>query len=322
MADNKKAVDTLDKIVQLMLQLKTELSDAPAAQPVVPEAKKPEPVVHTTSAPAPAKDSNDIFDSFDALKSALTSNKWPEAVNPHLICNPQSNEDKIERGRGIIELMISEDLKGLKFLDYGCGEGHCASLSADYATSVSVGFDTKKYDQWDKFGTKPNLLFTNTFSDVQARGPFDVIVLFDVIDHLTSEDAATVLKKAASVLAPNGKIYLRTHPFISRHGTHLYHDLNKAYAHLVFTPEEIKQIVPDAKYTEPSIGVIAPIVTYNKFITEAGLKISSKREITEKVEPFFKIPRIAERIMKNTGMTGFPEFQMSLQFIDYVLVKN
>jgi hypothetical protein len=67
--------------------------------------------------------------------------------------------------------------------------------------------------------------------------------------------------------------------------------------------------------------VTRPLMTYDNFIKGAGLKIESKREITEKIEPFFKIPKVAERIMKNTEFEFFPEFQMSLQFIDYVLTK-
>jgi 2-polyprenyl-3-methyl-5-hydroxy-6-metoxy-1,4-benzoquinol methylase len=271
----------------------------------------------TETAPA-----SEDFGSFEALKKALESDKWPEAVNPNLICDPNSETDKMERGRGIIELMIEEDLKGLKFLDIGCGEAHSVFLSADHQTALSVGYDVKRHDSWDRFGgTKPNVLLTTDMEEVQRNGPYDVIILFDVLDHIKGEDPIALLKKAAGVLSEKGKVYMRVHPHISRHGTHLYHSINKAYAHLVFTPQEIKQLVPDAKGEESSIGVLYPLKTYNDMIERAGLKVDNRRDITEKVEPFFKIPKIAERIMKNTGMGSFPEFQMSLQFIDYVLKK-
>jgi 2-polyprenyl-3-methyl-5-hydroxy-6-metoxy-1,4-benzoquinol methylase len=326
MSNNKKAQETIDKIIDLMRELKFQLSDAgqiplqiskEVKVPVKQTAHKPlvqQPVLEAASV--------DDMGSFESLKTALSSNKWPEAVNPHLICDPKSNDDKTERGRGVIELMIEEDLKGLKLLDFGCGEGHCTALSTEYNTTISVGYDTKRYDSWTKFNSKDNLLFTTEFNDALARGPFDVIILFDVIDHLIGEDPVNVLKKVASAMTSTGKIYMRTHPMVSRHGTHLYHDLNKAYVHLVFTPDELKQLIPQSEYQEPTIGVTAPIMTYEKYVKEAGLKIVNRRDITEKVEPFFKIPKIADRIMKNCRMNFFPEFQMSLQFIDYVLKKN
>lgn len=323
MPNIQKAQETLDKIIDLMKELKFQLADTSQIPfQMNKEVKVPQQAKAVAAQPVLEAAVGDDMSSFESLKSALASSKWPEAVNPHLICDPKSHDDKIERGRGIIELMIEEDLKGLKFLDFGCGEGHCTSLSTEYKTALSVGYDTKRYDSWANYPAKDNLLFTTEFSDVLARAPFDVIILFDVIDHLTSEDPTSILKKVASALSPTGKIYMRTHPMVSRHGTHLYHDINKAYIHLVFTPEELKQLVPESKYQEPSIGVTAPIVTYERFVKEAGLKIANKRDITEKVEPFFKIPKIADRIMKNTKTNFFPEFQMSLQFIDYVLKKS
>jgi hypothetical protein len=46
-----------------------------------------------------------------------------------------------------------------------------------------------------------------------------------------------------------------------------------------------------------------------------------RREITSKVDPFFKIPKIAERIMETVKAKQFPEFQLGMDFIDYVLEK-
>lgn len=325
MPNKNKALNTIDRIIELLGELKMNLSDAsqiplPMTGEVVParvleRAKAPNVVA------AAVNSSGDDYGSFSALQVALQSSKWPEAVNPHLICDPNSHDDKIERGKGVIELMIEENLNGLKFLDYGCGEGQCAYVSADYNTDMSVGYDIVKNDNWDKMPPKSNLLFTSNFADVQTRGPFDVIVLFDVIDHLSSGNPVGVLKEAKSVLADTGKIYMRTHPFTSRHATHLYHDLNKAYIHLVFTKDELEQLIPNSQFKEHNLGVTTPIATYKQFIADAGLNILTKRDVTEKVESFFKIPKIAERIMKNTNMPSFPEFQMSLQFIDYVLTK-
>ena len=75
------------------------------------------------------------------------------------------------------------------------------------------------------------------------------------------------------------------------------------------------------KFEEENNGPIHPIAGYGKFIKESGLKEVNRRDITESPEAFFKTPEISKRIMENTGHDSFPEFQMSLQFIDYVLEK-
>jgi 2-polyprenyl-3-methyl-5-hydroxy-6-metoxy-1,4-benzoquinol methylase len=316
MADIQKVQNLLEQATRLLNEAKLELGGVETQS--VPFVTTPPQL-----AAAQQVSVDDSFDSFESLKKALESNRWPEAVNPNLICDPNSESDKIERGRGIIELMIEEDLKGLKFLDFGCGEGHCVALTTEYGTIKSVGYDVKKQASWDNFlAEKQGLILTNDFAEVEANAPYDVIIMFDVLDHLIVDQPVEALRKVEKVLAPNGKVYVRTHPFSSRHGTHLYHDLNKAYIHLVFTPAELKLLVPEPKFAEPSLGISRPLATYQALFASAKFKVESTRQITEKVEPFFKIPKIAERIMKNTKLDFFPEFQMSLQFVDFVLKKN
>ncbi len=314
MPNIEKLEQSLDQMIQLMVQMRQSLKEegGTASAPQTPQAIKP---AQPTQQPAAE------LETFDQLRQALVSDKWPEAVNPNLICNPTSETDKSERARGIIELMIEEDLKGLKVLDIGCGEGHLTDLALGYQAAIVVGYDIREQERWARFEQKPNKVFTSNFDVVKASGPYDVIILFDVLDHVQRETPTELLSKANQVLASNGKIYMRCHPFTSRHGTHLYHGMNKAYMHLIFTEPELQQLGIDQTFVEPSIKVVYPLKTYAQFIQDAGLKLANHREITEKVENFFKIPKIAERIMKATSTTSFPEFQMSLQFVDYVLRK-
>lgn len=260
------------------------------------------------------------LDDFETLKKMLYQEQWPEAVNKNLICNYTSEADKTERGRIIIELMIEENIRDSKFLDFGCGEGHVAAYGAESHASKSVGYDTKTYKAW-RSETKPNLIFTTDYTEVQENGPYDIILIFDVIDHLESDTPVGVLQKAASALKPSGKIYMRAHPFASRHACHHYHDLNKAYIHLVFSEKELSKLLPEAKYRERNTGVVYPLTTYRKYIQKAGLRIISERPIKQTVEPLFKSGEIARRIKMNCATDKFPEFQLSLQFVDYVLAK-
>jgi 2-polyprenyl-3-methyl-5-hydroxy-6-metoxy-1,4-benzoquinol methylase len=318
MPDLDKLNQSLDQMIQLMVNMKESLQDDPKPQAA---QEKPKPQAQPPKKQRVKAQSKEDFASFEQLKKALESDQWPEAVNPNLICDPTSETDKNERGRGIIELMIEEELKGLKVLDFGCGEGHCAFLATEYGVEKAVGFDIQSQAAWSKFPTSENLTFTTNFQEVSENGPYDIILLFDVIDHVKGAEPAKVLAQAKDLLTDGGKIYMRCHPFLSRHATHLYHDLNKAYIHLVFTEEELKQIVPNARFVEDSIRVLYPLKTYGDFTRDAKLKSVNRRDVTEKVEPFFKIPKIAERIIQHSGMDQFPEFQMSLQFVDFVLKK-
>ncbi len=332
---NQKLDDAIAKIISGFTDLKEALrtNDTEA----LPKIRKPEAVSSSVTRLSPPKavpvpqvptqalptaiSPKDELNDFESLKEALMSDRWPEAVNSSFICDPDSESDKIERGKGIIDLMVEEDLKNMRFLDFGCGDGHCASLSTEQNTMMSVGYDIKEKANWNRFEKKPNLLLTKDFNNVINNGPYDVIVLFDVIDHIEKEDPVVLLRKVEKVLKPGGKVYARCHPFTSRHATHLYHQLNKAYVHLIFSPDEIRKLVPTPKHEESNAGIVFPMKTYSDYFAQAGLTIVSKRDITEKVETFFKIPRIAQKIMQTTRTDQFPEFQLGLQFIDYVLTK-
>ena len=322
MAKPKQIEAALNKIINGFVDLKEALQTEENHQGVPEQPKvsvqNVQPIEGVTENEIQSKSDGEVF---EMLKKAVFTDKWPAAVNSNLVCDPNSETDKIERGKGIVELMVEEDLKDLKFLDIGCGEGHCAYISADYGTTKSVGYDIKANTKWAEWTGKENSMFTVNWEEVVTNGPYDVIMIFDVLDHIENETPKEMLEKAKSVLAEGGKIYMRCHPWVSRHATHLYHDLNKAYIHLVFTPQELKQLVPDSKFEEPNIGVTFPIKTYCDWIAETGLQVLNRRDITDKVEEFFKIPKIAERIITTTKFDSFPEFQLGIQFIDFVLKK-
>lgn len=318
MPNIEKITNSIDKIIHSLLEIKRAFNEDVHTPSASSQATSSQMSSLSEESVAPAADE---YDSFEALNKALNSDKWPEAVNRGLICQPDNENDKIDRGKGIVELMIEENIDGLKVLDFGCGEGQCALAASDQQPTLVVGYDISESPKWNDY-KKDNLIYTTDFIEVVEHAPYDVIIIFDVLDHIQHPDSpATMLKKAKQVLSEKGKIYMRCHPFTSRHATHLYHELNKAYVHLVFTEEELATILPESKWKEPNIGVTYPIKTYADYINEAGLKVVNRRDIKDKVESFFKIPKIAERIMKRTRMPSFPEHQMSLQFIDYVLEK-
>jgi hypothetical protein len=241
-------------------------------------------------------------DELSQLSELLKSDKWPQAVDPSLICNPDSEEDKLDRAEGIIDLLIDEPLKEKKFLDFGCGEGHVVSKTSQQ--TLSIGYDIKSHPKWEEFKNE-KAIFSTDIEYVKSKAPYDIILIYDVLDH--SQD--DVLAIASSL-------------FSSRHATHIYHKLNKAYLHLVFSEDELE--ILDLINPEYNRKIVFPIVTYEASIKANKLKIVNSNILRQKVEPFFKqndliAKRIAEKIKASDK---FPEFQCEQQFLDYILVKG
>jgi len=270
---------------------------------------------------------------FITLKSLLASDSWPAAIDPHLICGNDSEVDKISRAESILELLVEKDLKDKRFLDFGCGEGHVSYKALVQDPVVSVGYDIAHYESWQNFGPGDGKLFyTTSLEEVKTHAPYDIILAYDVIDHVNRETAVELLMEMKELLDVNGTLYMRAHPFCSRHATHLYHTINKAYVHLVFNKQELMEL----GYESPETArVTFPIAQYGDLIKRAGLHVSHNNILREKVESFFKKNAlIKERIRMNFKETsdkhidkhikagGFPEFQCEQQFLDFVIKKK
>lgn len=263
---------------------------------------------------------------FTELRMLAKSEAWPEAVPFDLICDDE--KDKLERASGIIEHFLQEDLNNKSFLDYGCGQGHAAFMAANhYKAKLSVGFDINEQKNWNEFEIQENLVITNDFNKVTSYKNYDFILINDVLDH--SNNPAKILEHAVNLKTPQtGKIFIRCHPFTSRHGTHLYKQLNKAYLQLVFTPEELQ--VFGLKEEEFTIFATNPIEAYKKLFKDAGLSVIAENIITQPVEMFFThkpaiLRRIKEKMRKNKNVplvdgTEFPREILEIQFIDYILI--
>lgn len=241
----------------------------------------------------------------------LKSSEWPVAVNPSLICHEDSDQEKYDRANGIIGLILDQAVRGKKFLDFGCGEGHVCQTVARQGASIAIGYDITSKGWEDK----KECTLTTVFDKVVEQGPYDIVLMYDVIDHIVDKDPSLVLGKIKTVLAPNGKIYMRCHPWISRHGGHYYQSYNKAFVHAILSDEEFKQL----GYTSnvETRRVIAPIRTYDSWVAAAKLRTISRFVDRQAVEPFFERPSIRERLPQIDGK--FPKFQMEQSFHDYVL---
>ena len=310
---NQELLDLLLKAVDIvrMDMAQQAVSVEPVAVSVEPVAVSVEPVAVSVE---PVGNSFVIDKSLfpaevHGLLDLLMSNEWPEATPTFLICE-DSEDDKMERAEGILDY-IGDDLTNKKVLDFGCGEGHVA-LKASETAIKSVGYDIVQSGvlAWE-LGDK--CLLTTDFAKVVADGPYDFIILYDVLDHC--KDPVVALNQVKSVCTPETKIFVRCHSWMSRHGSHLYKQLNKAWVHLFFTEDELVKMGLKLEFI---FKYFFPIKTQQDWFAVAGFNTVSSDVIKTAVEPFFRRPELTARIPSEFNGV-FPEFQMSQVFNDYTL---
>lgn len=245
------------------------------------------------------------------IKSLLNSDEWPEAVPSNML--PRTEEDKQVRAETVLDILVTEFLDGLRFLDVGCGEGHMVAAAAHRGAQIAVGYDAVK--QW-KFNNTSTAIWTTELKQLGKYAPYDVILAYDVLDHIQEEDPVKLLHELKHILAPKGRFYLRCHPWVSRHGGHLYTKLNKAYAHMIFDEVEFLRLfgfTPD-----PTLRLENPVETYREWFRRSGFIIKSETISRKEIEPLFQSlpPALKERVDK---MTAKPS---DVEYVDYVLEKE
>lgn len=266
----------------------------------------------------PFTESYDYLEEFTDLRSLLNGNRWPYAVNPQHICSKNSEADKIDRANNILEELVNRSLTGLKFLDFGCGEGHVVAQALSQRPEIAMG-----YDVVNAFSPLWGDVHLTTDLSELSKFKFDVILLHDVLDHVGNNDPIEVLKLATSFLADNGTMVVRLHPWCSRHGAHLYHDKNKAFIHLVFSDEEMQKL---GLSVDPMQKVVNPKKTYPGWIKRAGLQIIKEDTSVMRVEDFFWENELVRMRLNQTMLHKNSEdiaiHQMEQSFVDYILQRG
>ena len=275
-------------------------------------------------APEPVSITDKIKET-SSLKLMCKKGNWPEAIPEEFICG-EDYDSRMFRAYGIIEQYLQLDLTQKKFLDFGCGDGLVAEVALKCGAEVSVGYDIKIDDLWDKIEKKDNLILTDNLDDFIGY-KFDLILLNDVLDHCDDPDKA--LQTISSILADNGTVYCRCHPWTSRHGSHAYKKLNKAFIHLIFTDEELYRLDVDPIKT---LRTLDPIATYQEVIKKNNFIIKSEKTAITPVEILFSLDPVIVRRIKNHWIEqgdnpyadgdAFPREILEIDFVDYILEKK
>jgi len=334
----EKEIESLAKFIphleELVVILKQMTGEAVAGS--VPPMTPPAPLVAVETPPSPPPEPAPLpqpppqvaaqkvltpEEELKKLTALLNSKNWPHAVSPDLIVNDESENDKFERAEGIIEIVLPQT-REINVLDIGCGEGHFVVKAAEKGYHKVVGHDLNKPEktnfEWEKLDG--NKLLTTSWDEVVKNGPYNVVILFDVLDHIKGKSSVDLLKKTKTVLAPEGTIFARCHPWCSRHGAHLYKKINKAWIQLVFTEEELAKMGYEIE--QPHARVIKPRAVYEALFAESGLRVTNLDTDRTAVEQFFaNTPVVRDRIINacKESVQSFPQFQMEQSFLDYTL---
>lgn len=174
---------------------------------------------------------------------------------------------------------------GGRVLDAGCGGGGMPLSLAEHAASV-VGIDPI-----DRFGQAGVVLarergLTNlTFARADgmalpfADRSFDLVLSHAVIEHVA--DAPMYLRECRRVLAPGGRFYLSTAPYLSFAGAHLPRLKVPVPLHLLFGRTVAFKTFQVLARRAP--GLLKEPAHENSFIRDARMGIVKHDDLLEKV---------------------------------------
>lgn len=309
-------------LLEQMAQQTPPVQQSPPTQyiPPVITVKHEEPVTIPLQQPEPQGPTPEEIARFEAarkkhVEELLAIDCWPEAVPSFLANKEPSKQDQVNRANAVLDMMLDRNVEGLSFLDYGCGEGWITQEIINRGVGESWGFDLVGHDRWSELDgpmmtTKPDQL---------RAGHFDIIMLYDVLDH--AEDPMAVMTHVNKLLRRDGVAYVRCHPWTSKHATHLYKQgVNKAYLHLFLKWHEIADLIQgDPMFTRMEKN---PVEAYHWWFNSFDVK--KERMVREPVSDFFHVTAFKELLKNETGIEDIDGLlkTMEVQFVDYVLTPK
>jgi len=165
-----------------------------------------------------------FLDSFDHINDAyfdrgefLLSKGFLQSIDERMSHYDHENSERLDR---VGPLIVNK-----RILDFGCGAGALMKKMAPLAKHVE---GLEPTDPFREYLTKEG---HTVHADVsELKGPYDVVTMFHVLEHLPDPKATVELM--ASLLAPNGLIYLEV-PNVNDALTSLY-DIEESRKFLFF----------------------------------------------------------------------------------------
>lgn len=239
--------------------------------------------------------------------------QWPNAygIFEHMY---ETKGAKLVRALEIASMMPGiED--GRPILDYGCGEGFIVRALNLMGRSC-VGFDKRRSDEWLKLRIRA----FDAIEDVKNYSPFNMVFLYDVLDHMPVVEMIRSLSEIKSILADKSQVFLRVHPFTSRNGAHFL--LDRAFIHLMLSTDEIDRL----RIERQDVAMIVdPFHFYDELFGLLGFTIVKKIVHQTSVEDFISrsyLGRIRDIHFNITDSDDHIKEILSVDFIDFWLIPN
>lgn len=254
------------------------------------------------------------------IKQLMAIDCWPEAISPNLVREPTESEQRNRAQQLLNNMLKSQNVEGMHFLDFGCGEGWIVAEAANYGFASTTGYDIAISSQWTKI---KDAKCTNNLQELPKQF-YDIIFLYDVLDHCF--DPLQLMSQVQSLLKPTGIVHVRCHPWTARHATHLFRQgVNRAYLHLFLTWDEIKVLLGGTKDPIFTRVELDPITAYHYWFS--NFEIQKEFIIREDVSEFFFVPAFKELLASEQRISLYEVDElltkMRIQFIDYRLsLKN
>jgi 2-polyprenyl-3-methyl-5-hydroxy-6-metoxy-1,4-benzoquinol methylase len=314
-----KVHNKLNQIERLIAEVKAEIGPVPPK--AEPKESKTEPTKQAAKQIKPEMPHLAVAESVPTQnlgpRPQFNVAEWPKAVLDSLIVKDEATKDL---RAAQIATSLADYYRNKRVLDFGCGDGRTTVAFAKEAAHV-VGYDpNEKALSLAQQGSNYKWRWSKD-QFLAARDTFDFIVLYDVLDHLVGDDPHSAMLWVRELLAPGGSVYLRCHPWTSRHGSHLYEaGVNKAFLHLTMTPAEM---VDAGLPRLPNVRIARPLATYQAVFKAAGFEIREKRVQPEPIETFFGGELLKRIIDVTWGGKASKEEALKIMtnsFIDYDLV--
>jgi trans-aconitate 2-methyltransferase len=130
----------------------------------------------------------------------------------------------------------------LRILDVGSGAGVMSDYLTSFGTVVAVDFSARAIELGRVMAPAVDFRVGNA-DDAVPAGRYDVITLFDVLEHIPAEDRAGLLSRLTSSLEHGGTVIMSTpHP----HYTRWLHDEDQERLQVIDEPVDVEDVVTAA----------------------------------------------------------------------------